>query len=305
MIRTFCVLLCAAALIAAAAPQAPALRDLIWTDANVDRAAVLTHQPSECLARSDVAIETGRALFRSRTLLGGPAARVGLSCSSCHSNGRTNAHFDLPELTDRPGFADVTSEWASRVRGDGVMNPRAIPDLAGVFARAAFGAERETSLQRFVHSVIVDEFQGAAPPVSAERALLAYLAALDPAACGGEEPITLEALSADVRRAYDAARAQAKAGERETAELTLLATQDALARLVERLPARAFRRDRAALELLSRDLTSVRAAPDLAAALDAQRAGWMARFDANARRVERLEARSYANPRVLARALAH
>ena len=285
--------------------EAPALRDLIWTDASIDRAHALTHPPGECLRQpTDAAIETGRALFRSRALLGGPAARVGLSCESCHTNGRTNAHFLLPELTNRAGSADVTSEWASKVRGDGMMNPRPIPDLAGVAARVTFGSNRDPSLSHFVDSVIEDEFQGPAPPDGARRALMAYLFALDPAACPTQPaPVRIAGLAQDVRRALGAATADAQAGDGETAELTLLAAQDEIARLVERLPATRFARDRARLEALSRELGDARAHP-LAIVLAAIAPSWNARFDAVVRRLSARSSRAYADDRTLRAALA-
>src|SRR5262249_10135020 len=127
------VALAALTLAATAPAAAPVLNEQVWTQAGPGLAHALTHAPPECLnaaGRSDV--ELGRALFRSPILLGGPVARIGLSCASCHQNGRANARFFLDELTDRPGHADVTSEWASAVRGDRVMNPRPIPDLVDV-----------------------------------------------------------------------------------------------------------------------------------------------------------------------------
>jgi hypothetical protein len=126
----------AALLVLAAAPATPQLlREQSWTAPGETLAHNMIATPAECIATRTRETEIGRALFRSPTLLGGPAARLGLSCNACHNNGRANARFMLPELTDRMGAADVTSEWASHVRGDGVMNPVNIPDLAGVGAR--------------------------------------------------------------------------------------------------------------------------------------------------------------------------
>src|SRR6185312_9581489 len=167
-----------AALILAASAGSAAphlLRAQGWTDSGASLAHDLTHAPRECASALGPQTEAGRALFRSPGLLGGPAARVGLSCNACHSNGRVNATFLLPELTNRAGAADVTSEWASKVRGDGVMNPRAIPDLAGVGTRATHGQHADPSLEHFVHSVIEEEFQGAPPPAQAFDDLIAYL----------------------------------------------------------------------------------------------------------------------------------
>ena len=149
--------------------SAPALREQIWTQVSPTLAHDITHGPGECLAATQdpdarKAIEIGRALFRSPALLGGPAARTGLSCNSCHTDARVNAHFLLPELTNRAGAADVTSEWDSKVRGDAIANPRDIPDLVGVSARPTLGRLHEPSLERFVQSAIADEFQGSRPP---------------------------------------------------------------------------------------------------------------------------------------------
>lgn len=284
MKRTFAI--AAALFCAAAVAPAPALRDLIWTDPNTDVAHALTHAPRECLSATTPDVELGRALFRSRTLLGGPAARVGLSCDSCHSNGRTNAHFLLPELTDIPGHADVTTAWSSRVREDNLHNPRPIPDLAGAATRATFGAQREPSLDAFMRSVIVDEFQGAPPSDTTTAALHAYIAALDP--CEGETPLTIADVINDARRAAAAAERAAN-GEPSTARLVTLAAQDALARLTERLPERRFARERREIETLSRDLAPT---PE-----------WRARFEALATRLTRRDRATYANEATLRNAL--
>ncbi|MFL6729987.1 MAG: hypothetical protein ACJ8EZ_08675, partial [Sphingomicrobium sp.] len=79
------------------------IREARWLQ-SPDLVADLTTQPPECLAwpadtaqRSSVAV--GRALFRSPLLLGGQAARAGLSCASCHRNGRSNPHFHFPGIS--------------------------------------------------------------------------------------------------------------------------------------------------------------------------------------------------------------
>ncbi|KAF0178800.1 MAG: hypothetical protein IV086_12905 [Hyphomonadaceae bacterium] len=283
-------------LIAAAPASAPVLREVAWTDPASDVALITTQRPGECLARTDALIETGRALFRSPQLLGGPAARVGLSCEACHTEGRVNVHFLLPELTDRPGMVDVTSEWASKVRGDGVANPAPIPDLVGVARKGTFGSHGERSLETFVKSVIVDEFQGHEPTPRAFEGLIAYLRALDPAACAPDGRLTLATAADEVRRALAAARVNAEAGDVETSRALRLAAQDAMARLAERLPAPAFNADRRRFEALSRELGAADVAGGFGPA-------WMARFDAAVARVQRRERWTYFNPEVLRAAL--
>lgn len=285
-------------LLSAAAPATLLLREQAWTPPGAGAAAIMTHAPRECLTAHSDRIEAGRALFRSPNLLGGPAARAGLSCHACHTNGRVNPHFALPELTDRPGAADVTSEWASKVRGDGVANPIDIPDLAGAGARVEFGHNRDPSLEHFVHSVIVDEFQGAPPPPEALASLIAYLRALDTCAITNER-VTLAMAADDVRRAVRASTS----ADIETAPLLMLAAQDAIGRIVERLPPHRFSRDRRTFEALARELGALRDAADLARAQDAVLPGWQARFDAAVTRVARRERQTYFNQTTLQRAL--
>ncbi len=287
-------------LIAAAPAASPLLlREQAWTPISPDRAHVLTHAPGECLRERTAQTEIGRALFRSPAPLGGPAARAGLSCNACHSNGRVNAHFLLPELTNRTAAADVSSEWSSKVRGDGVMNPRDIPDLVGAGQRTAFGHAGEPSLERFVHNVIEEEFQGEAPPEQAFTGLIAYLRALDTQSCAAEAPIHLASAADDVRRAL----AAAQTADAPTARLLLYAAQDSIGRIVERLPAPRFTTDQRSLEALSRDLGALRTSDDLALVLVDSAPAWAARFDAAIARVARRERRTYFNERTLSRAL--
>ncbi len=256
----------------------------------------LTHAPRECVGTLSPDAEAGRALFRSPGLLGGPAARLGLSCNACHTNGRVNATFFLPELTNRAGAADVTSEWASKVRGDSVMNPRDIPDLVGVSQRPTHGRLNDPSLEHFVHSVIEEEFQGEPPSSQAFDALMAYLRALDTNVCGpGEVAITLSDAAGDVRRAL----AGAQRADAQTASALLLAAQDAMGRVVERLPQARFVRQRAALEALARELGAMRTSADVHAALETGAAGWSARFDAIVAQIAPRERQTYFNEATL------
>jgi hypothetical protein len=294
------IAIAAALTLGAVAPSSAIfLREQAWMP-GADARAFL-EEPAECLASRDRAVETGRALFRSPALLGGPAARAGLSCNACHSGGRRNARFLLPELTDRAGAADVTSEWSSKVRGDGIANAVDIPDLNGVTQRDAFGQRREPSLHVFVHGVIVEEFQGEELSAATMDSVLAYLRALDEGECSGRgtQAITLASTADDVRRAVTAT----EGADAETASLLLLSAQDAMGRIVERLPARRFAAERTRLEALSRELGAMRNG-DVSVAIDTALPGWRARFDAAVARVGRRERQTYFNERTLNRALA-
>lgn len=290
--------LAALLMLAAAAPAPLLLREQAWTAPREALAHDLTYAPAECAARSTPEAEIGRALFRSPALLGGPAARLGLSCNACHSNGRANLRFFLPEITNRAGAADVTSEWASHVRGDGVMNPVDIPDLAGAASRPAFGQRRDPSLEHFVRGVIVEEFQGAPPSDQAFAGVIAYVRTLDAECSPSETAITLTTAADDIRRAL----AAAESADPQTASLLLLAAQDGVGRIVERLPRGGFMSDRRRFEALARELGAMRG-QDFRAAAETSLPGWRARFDGAVSRVARRERRTYFNEATLRAAL--
>src|SRR5215213_3757635 len=189
---------------AADRPQLP-IREARWLKSS-DVVADLTTLPQECIAwpadkdrRRSVAI--GRALFRSPLLLGGQAARAGLSCASCHRNGRTNPHFHFPGISGDPGTADVTASLMSEHRGDGIFNPKPIPDLGGDPAKFKIARDpRRGDLKRFVNSLITEEFDGPEPSPAALDSILAYVRAASPAACKGAGPslVTLASRLAEV-----------------------------------------------------------------------------------------------------------
>ncbi|HEY6662298.1 MAG TPA: hypothetical protein VIZ66_05180, partial [Sphingomicrobium sp.] len=170
--------------VAADRPQLP-IREARWLQ-SPDLVADLTTLPPECLAwpgnaaqRRSVAI--GRTLFRSPLLLGGQAARAGLSCASCHRNGRANPHFHFPGISGDPGTADVTASIMSEHRGDGMFNPKPIPDLGGDPSRLK--VKSTPKLRGFVHGLITQEFDGPEPSPAALDSVVAYVRALGPAAC--------------------------------------------------------------------------------------------------------------------------
>ncbi len=173
-----------AALCGAAVAQAadkPVIRALSWI-APGQAYGALSAEPagelklSHIVADKDQNIAIGRALFETPTLLGGQAAKAGLSCGSCHTNGRDNPHFQFPGVSGTPGTADVTHSFFSSNRGDGTFNPVKIPDLAkpGKISRAPDQQE----LEKFVRALIVEEFDGEDPGDFTLFALSSYIRAL-------------------------------------------------------------------------------------------------------------------------------
>ena len=88
----------------------PKLLSWLATDANLIKAM---QSPSECIntnirnQKLNKQIILGRLAFQSPALLGGQAARKGLSCESCHNSARGNPYFFIENISSSPGTADV------------------------------------------------------------------------------------------------------------------------------------------------------------------------------------------------------
>jgi hypothetical protein len=220
----------------------PPIHALDWLAQGADPVAAVTRAPPECLALpADKAaarqVEAGRLLFRSPLLLGGQAARHGLTCQTCHVNGHDNPHFFIEGISGAPGTVDVTSSIFSEVRGDGQFNPVPIPSLVDAGSRTTFGHEGKVrSLPQFVKSVIMDEFAGAEPAGPAFDAVIAYIEALKSDACPVEAsvPITLATYEEDIERGFGALRDAVARGDGQTADALILALQSRLGEVFER-----------------------------------------------------------------------
>ncbi|HYE46513.1 MAG TPA: hypothetical protein VEA44_12165 [Caulobacter sp.] len=302
--RTLLIAAAAGALIAAGAP--PLLVEMRWLAEGQGRLDQLARRPGECLrppadaalARS---VETGRAAFRTPLLLGGPAARAGLSCDSCHRDGRGNPAFLFPGVSGAPGTADVTTSLFSSHRGNGADDPVPIPDLSGPKAGLKVSQDpTKPDLERFIAGLVVEEFNGHPPPPAVLRGLADYVRALDPDLCPEEDrPATAEALLDDADRAVVAALTSLSAGDPATALVMIAAARSSLGRIAERYagltlgPAALARSDRA----LAAAAEAVRAAgPDGAARL----AAWRAERPRLAEALAREADRSLFNPARLA-----
>ncbi|WP_158915603.1 hypothetical protein [Caulobacter sp. S45] len=296
---------------AAALAAGPSIRAARWVASSADPVAVLTRSPVECLrkprgAEAAYEVEVGRAAFRTPLLLGGQASRAGLDCESCHRNGRTNPSFFFPGLSGAPGTADVTSSLFSSHRGDGIDNPKPIPDLGGDKARLKIGqANGDPALPLFIHGLITEEFDGAEPTPGVLKGLAAYVRALAPSACAAREtePVRVEQPISDARRAVQVAIAALDRNDDETAILMVESARSQLALIDERYGA--IPRDRAGVRVAALDLSAAvadvraRRKPDARTALIA----WLVRTPTWARPVEADQARSLYNPTELARSL--
>lgn len=219
---------------AAGATRERSLQALVWI-APGHEAAALTRQPAACLgdAGSNPAVIAGRALFNAPQLLGGQAARAGISCASCHSNGRGNPHFQLAGISDAPGTADVSASFFSVARGNGRFDPKLIPDLAQP-GRISHDAESR-ALERFLHGLIVEEFSGRPPGDGALSDLAAYVRAVKACPGASEEPVRMASRIGLFRDSVGAAARAAAAGDVRNAVLLAGAARWHLGLLDERL----------------------------------------------------------------------
>jgi len=298
------VLALVAGIAGAASPSSPPLREMRWTDRGLSRAEVvraLTTEPAECLLAPDdpaaeARIAIGRAVFHSPLLLGGQAARAGVSCASCHRAGRGNPHFVFPGVSGAPGTADVTSSLFSSKRGDGVFNPKRIPDLV-VDPVTVDRNPAKPELRRFIHGQIVEEFDGLEPPAAVLDGIAAYVAALG-GRCGGDVARTATGQAEGTRAAVRAAQQLLAVPDQPAAHLLIAAARSALGRLDERFSGvsgiglRLTARDgelRRAQALATSDPASAIAALDR----------WTQRFDKDAKAIAAAQDQSLYSPRTL------
>lgn len=286
----------AALLFATAAPRGdapPAFEQLRWTAPGAAR-TLLSEQPATCLAANNDMVRSGRALFGTPTLLGGQAAKAGLSCASCHINGRDNPHFLLAGVSAAPGTADVTNSFFSAARGNGLFDPVLIPDLArpGKVARDP----EARALEAFIRNLIVEEFGGQEPTPAMLAALAAYVRAVR--SCPGEPKVARRLGDQLAAIADGAAGAQLMIGrgDRQGARLSIAAMRHQLGLVAERYAGPGFARDRAALLAGSRQLQAIGDIADVGQmrlAIDR----WTLGFETGlAQRLRRAEARSLYDP---------
>jgi hypothetical protein len=269
----------------------------------------LTFAPRECAkpptqAAQRQLLEIGRAAFRAPLLLGGQAARAGLSCSSCHSNGRRNDAFLFPGLSDQAGTADVTSSIMSSHRGDGRFDPKPIPDLA--VSRKISRDPGKQDLETFINGLITLEFDGASPPPLILKSVGVYVRSIDQRFCPArtEEPIRLADRLNDADRAIVAASYAWQLGDAGATRLLVLAARSTLGQINERLEGEALAaaRDRlhiSDLALLGIEQAIDRNSPDVPTRL----ASWRSGQAVQAPYLRRAERQSLFNPDRLAQRL--
>jgi hypothetical protein len=241
---------------------------MLWVAKGADPARALGTLPTECLkVPADpvlaARIEIGRAAFRTPVLLGGQAARAGITCETCHRDGRSNPDFHFPGVSGAPGTADVTNSLFSTHRGNGIDDPKPIPDLSGPKGKLKVSqVPAEKQLEPFIHGLVTEEFDGPEPTPAVLDGLATYVRALSPAACPARarQPLTVALLMSDARRALKAAQGEAAAGDNATAMVMVASARSRLGFIDERFAAPALARPRNDLRAADRRLEAAQAA---------------------------------------------
>jgi hypothetical protein len=281
-----------------------------WLAPAADPAVALTHRPTECLGAAATpgeayGIELGRAAFRTPLVLGGQAARVGVSCETCHRSGRDNPDFDFRGVSGAPGTADVSTPVLSSHRTEATFSPKPIPNLSG--PKSALTTDQATpgALEKRIDTILTQEFDGAEPPPAVLKGLAAYVRALSPASCpaAATARVTSVATLGDARRAVHAALAALEHGDGPSAIVMAEAARSQLGEADERYAGPGLAAERQALAAASVDLAAAEEAirRDPKAGADALTL-WLAREPGWAAPVLAAEPRSLYAPTVLAAA---
>lgn len=308
----------ATALLAGAAAPVPIraapvpIRAANWLAPSPNMARALGEKPSECLAAAVTPneayeIEVGRAAFRTPLTLGGQAARAGLACENCHRGGRNNPYFLFPGVSGAPGTADVTTSVFSSHRGDGIDNPKLIPDLSGPRAHLKVSRDpKSKDLKTFIHGLVTQEFDGAEPPPAVLNGLVAYVRALRPDACRANpvEAIRAETLMGDAIRATNAAGAALAHKDVPTALLMISSARTQIGLIYERYNAPDLVGERTALHAADLDLAAIQeglrsSRPDTVVRLTA----WIVQAQALTTKLVQNEGKSLFNQTLLAAAI--
>ena len=99
--------------------------------------------------------------------------------AECHRDGRTNPDFQFPGVSGAAGTADVTDSLFSSHRGDGLDNPKPIPDLSAPKEKLKIDqAPLSRALETFIHGLVTQEFDGPEPTPAVLEGLADYVRAL-------------------------------------------------------------------------------------------------------------------------------
>ncbi|MEL7217255.1 MAG: hypothetical protein AAGK01_02370 [Pseudomonadota bacterium] len=243
----------------------------------------------------------GEFLFKSPLLLGGQAAKAGLSCHSCHVNGRDNPAFQFPAISGKPGTADTTHNFFSETLGNGTFDPVPIPDLTEP-GKVRHDIDSE-ELEGFIKTIVVDEFGGS----NADEALIRPLAAFVRAVrlSGGRTGASTRSLQRDLedaRMMVEQARRLTAANSSAVSTVLLAGARDRLFVVYERLLPNKHSSEREWLVEQSRNLGRAQSLLRQEKSVSGQLDQWLADFG-TAPDFTTVEPESLYNPVILKSAL--
>ncbi|WP_108809668.1 hypothetical protein [Sphingorhabdus sp. Alg231-15] len=282
------------------AADRPLVKAMAWLDP-AQHLTALTTEPRRDAAVQDRQMLAGEALFHTPTLLGGQAAKAGLSCASCHENGRDNPAFLFPNVSGEPGTADVTSSFFSSYRGNAKFDPVKIPDLTapGKISRA----DESEELEKFIRDLIVEEFDGQEPTPSILAALAHYVRSLSADASNDRVAVTVESQLAAVDQAVFSAKVARQSNDLKLSHLLLASARNRLGLIHERYAGKKLTRQRNAIMSASRKLGALQDVRESGGFVEAL-AQWENDFAKTRKLVSEKQHLSLYNPKVLQTALA-
>ena len=192
----------------------------------------------------------------------------------------------------------------SKKRGDGVFNPKPIPDLVTSPPKVSRNPT-DPALERFVRGLIVEEFDGPEPPAAVLAGLSAYVRAMQIQACpaADREPVSVKRAIQDAATATTSATTALREDDPASARLIISGIRSTLGSVHERyvgLP-----KDQMLITALDRELGIIQLGIDNKAADSVARiTAWQSHFRHVTQKIARREQRSLYNTKHLADALA-
>ncbi|QJB69464.1 hypothetical protein [Parasphingorhabdus halotolerans] len=254
---SFCTIAVSLASAVAFAADAPLLRAVTWLEnepsAQLEALGKKVVVAPRTAAETDTRWAVGRAIFQTPILLGGQAAKAGISCESCHSGGTANPHFRFPGMSSAPGTADVTHSFFSKLRGNSTFDPVPIPDLT----KTGKVSHEGQALEEFIRGLIVEEFGGLEPDGATLDALAFYVRGLRDAEKRPSKMLTVDEPLSNINSAVSLGKSAARAGQFGAAKLLLASARHQLGLIHERYAGSRLARHRKALSDAAQSLGQI------------------------------------------------
>jgi hypothetical protein len=188
-------------------------------------------------------------------------------------------------------------------RGDGIFNPKPIPDLAGDPATLKISRDPDKEdLKRFIHGLVTQEFDGSEPPAAVLEGLTLYVRSLSRSACKGPAmvDVTLEQALRNVETAVALAQDSFGAGDAATARFLISAARSTLGAIDERFQVEGADKSRSILRDADADLRSIALADQVSPGMFSD---WRAKWPARSRALRSAESQSLYSEAILRKSM--